>query len=439
MVTPVAILSRLFVTVIVSFMLFACGTQGPVTDSVSSEPTPIVDTVPTLTTPTQLPTAMPRTESTLSEERQRAIALVAKGWYNERIAFNYQSALALYSAAITVDPTYAEAWLHRAVLNDRMKQPQASTEDLQSGLALNPPAHIADHFAARLATTYKDKLRLYNRAVEAAPEYLPALLGRGMTHTLYGRYAPAERDLDAVIARDPTLAEAWHFRAQVYAGQGDFAAARAQYDQALALEPDFVLALGARGMLRARWLGEPAEGVADLERVTRLAPGRAELWCDLGQVRVYNDDAEGALANFATAIALDPTYACTYYQRARVYLALGQLDAALADVNTYLTYESSFEAYVLRSMILEQQGDLEAALLDAETAVANQPNNPTGYEQRGNVYGALGDPAAALQDYHQAVALYEQYGLFEQAAQLTERIDALNAEGTTAFIGDPTL
>jgi tetratricopeptide (TPR) repeat protein len=153
---------------------------------------------------------------------------------------------------------------------------------------------------------------------------------------------------------------------------------------------------------------------------------------------VYNDDAEGALANFATAIALDPAYACTYYQRARVYLALGQLDAALADVNTYLTYASSLEAYVLRSMILEQQGDLEAALLDAETAVANQPHNPTGYEQRGNVYVALGDSAAALQDYQQAVALYEQYGLFAQAAQLTERIDALNGEGTTALSEDPT-
>jgi tetratricopeptide (TPR) repeat protein len=438
MVTPVAVLSRLFVTVGCLLMLFACGTQAPVSDSISSNPSPVAATVLPLATPIQLPTATPLTESTLSEERQQAIALVARGWHDERIAFNYQSALELYSAAITLDPTYAEAWLHRAVLNDRMKQPQASTDDLNTGLALNPPAHIADHFAARLATTYKDKLRLYNRAVEAAPEYLPALLGRGMTHTLYGRYGAAERDLNEVIERDPTLAEAWHFRAQVYAEQGDFEAAREQYDQALALEPDFVLALGARGMLRARWLGEPAEGVADLEQVTRLVPGRAELWCDLGQARVYNDDAEGALANFATAIALDPAYACTYYQRARVYLALGQLDAALADVNTYLTYASSLEAYVLRSMILEQQGDLEAALLDAETAVANQPHNPTGYEQRGNVYVALGDSAAALQDYQQAVALYEQYGLFAQAAQLTERIDALNGEGTTALSEDPT-
>lgn len=51
-------------------------------------------------------------------------------------------------------------------------------------------------------------LTLFDTAVDAAPDYPPALLGRSQVLSYFGRNVEAERDLDVAIARAPAIAHA---------------------------------------------------------------------------------------------------------------------------------------------------------------------------------------------------------------------------------------
>jgi tetratricopeptide (TPR) repeat protein len=396
----------------------------------TTPPRPTASPVPT-TAPTSAPTSAPPrpTAEALTAERRQAMELSAEGLRRERFFADLEGATARYSAAIAADPTYAEAWLQRAIVATRFKPARDETADLARGMALQPPAHVADYYRGRLAVTYADKLTFFNRSIAAVPSYATAWLMRGITHYLFNSYAEAERDLTQALQRDPTLAEAWHFRAGIYAAYGRSEDALAAYDQTLALEPTYPMAQAGRGRLRATALGDPKGGVADLEAAVKRVPMHASIWCDLGQARWQGGDADGALADFARAITVDPSYGCTYYQRAIVLLAIGQPDAALADANRAMASGATSDILLLRSQIYAELGDRDAALRDVEMVIAQQLQQrqplPQSYEQRGNVRLALGLDAKALEDFKTAIAFYKRYGKEEQAAALMARLEEL--------------
>jgi tetratricopeptide (TPR) repeat protein len=98
---------------------------------------------------------------------------------------------------------------------------------------------------------------------------------------------------DQAIALDPQYAAVYNNRGIAYTDLGDLEQAIADYDQALALDPQYALAYNNRGIAYA----------------------------DLG-------DLEQAIADYDQAIALDPQYAFAYNNRGFAYRNLGDLEQA---------------------------------------------------------------------------------------------------------------
>ena len=63
------------------------------------------------------------------------------------------------------------------------------------------------------------------------------LLNRGIRNIRAGQPGDALEDFDAAITLEPTLADAWHWRAQAHAAAGDMRGAAADLREALRLEP----------------------------------------------------------------------------------------------------------------------------------------------------------------------------------------------------------
>ena len=55
-----------------------------------------------------------------------------------------------------------------------------------------------------------------------------------------------------------------------------------------------------------------------------------------GLAHYYNGDNEKAVEDFNFAIELDPLYATSYWGRAQAYQKMGQLEAALSDLQDFV-------------------------------------------------------------------------------------------------------
>jgi len=94
----------------------------------------------------------------------------------------------------------------------------------------------------------------------------------------------------------------------VYAEQGDYDQAIAHYDQAIALDPDYVEAYLYRG-LAYRKRGEYDHAIADYSKAIELVPDNAEAYYDRGCAYLGLGNYEQVMADFSKAVELNPNMA----------------------------------------------------------------------------------------------------------------------------------
>jgi tetratricopeptide (TPR) repeat protein len=113
--------------------------------------------------------------------------------------------------------------------------------------------------------------QLWARQASAA---VALLLNRGIRNLRGNNAGDALEDFDAAIVLAPTLADAWHWRAQAHAAAGD-----------------------------------PLAAAADLRECLRLEPRHFPALVTLARLQEEAGDARGALRSFEAALALHPRLA----------------------------------------------------------------------------------------------------------------------------------
>ena len=123
-------------------------------------------------------------------------------------------------------------------------------------------------------------------------------------------------------------------------------------------------------------------------------PQEAAVWSNRGNVRVRQNNLEGALADYTQAISLAPGEADPYLNRGAVWEAMGQWEKAIADYNQVLQID---------------------------------PDDPAAYNNRGNAEAGKGEWALAIADYQAAITLQPSfslaYGNYALALYQTEETD----------------
>ena len=116
---------------------------------------------------------------------------------------------------------------------------------------------------------------------------------------------------------------------RLLAQQGNFAAAQAQYQAALGINPDEETTRYDYGNLLARE-GELDAAAAQYQQVLRIAPGKAEAHNNLGSVFYRQHRTAEAIAEFQRAIACLPDYAEAYYNLGSAFSAEHKIAEAIA-------------------------------------------------------------------------------------------------------------
>ena len=128
-----------------------------------------------------------------------------------------------------------------------------------------------------------------------------------------------------------------------------------------------------------------------------------------GEVALQSGEFDLAIANFDTAIGINPQYADAYRRRGAAYSTKGEYDRAIADFDAALRINPQDSlAYNSRGDAYYAKGDYDLAIADYTAALVIDPQDSLAYNSRGDAYYAKGDYDLAIADYTAALVIDPQ-------------------------------
>jgi arylsulfatase A-like enzyme/Tfp pilus assembly protein PilF len=279
---------------------------------------------------------------------------------------------------------------------------KAETIDPETRARLTSLGYVSSFVATETDATVvradpKDKIALFNLMSEA----------RDLGHDEAADTAKMIALLRQVVADDPQVIDAWFSLGNVYYRQGDFTEALAHFSKALALKPDYDLAL--INMANAyRALGRDDEALAGYEHYLRVDPKNAWVHYQAGEIHLDRGATDRASEYFRQALAIDPKVASARVALGVVALNRGDSPAAERDLRAALEISPDVRlAHFNLGVIAEGRGDTDAALAAYREEFARHDD----------AYKAVFNAARLLQQRRSP----EARALFERAVTINPR------------------
>ncbi|MGB3297830.1 MAG: tetratricopeptide repeat protein [Phormidesmis sp.] len=147
-------------------------------------------------------------------------------------------------------------------------------------------------------------------------------------------------------------------------------------------------------------------------------PQEPAVWSNRGNVRVRQNNLEGAIEDYTQAIALAPTEPDPYLNRGAVWEAIGQWDHAISDYNHVLHLNPDDPAaYNNRGSAEAGQGEWDLAIADYQAAITLQPSFSRAYGNYALALYPVGDASKSIQIMKSLVRKYP--GFADMRAALT--------------------
>ncbi|MFG2147857.1 tetratricopeptide repeat protein [Streptomyces sp. NPDC048696] len=240
--------------------------------------------------------------------------------------------------------------------------------------------------------------------------------GRACAHIARGRelrdagsHREALAEFDQAIALDPERARAHYGRSVVRNALDGPAAALDDIARACELAPQDAYYIGYRGDLYRR-LGRFEEALADLDRAILLDPGDAWAPASRGRTRHQMGLLEGALSDLNRALELNQDYLWALVRRAQVRHGLADTAGALADLDRAerLATDTAWVVGV-RGDVLRTAGRHREAVAEYTRALAADAGYAWALGSRAMCLEELGRHDEALADYDRALELDPTY------------------------------
>lgn len=260
-------------------------------------------------------------------------------------------------------------------------------------------------------------LAAFTEAIDLNPDYADAYYNRGLLYTAQRKADLAITDYSMAIALDARHIDSYFQRGEHYRKREIFASAVADYTAVLKLAPAHVDALTGRADV---WyaLDDYEKAEADYRKAQQLDPENQQLegrLYVLRQKRAAKRNPIQQLKNYLAAPVNTPTQKVLDLYNQAVMRDKEDGAGKLADLSEAIALKPSFtRAYILRGALYYHQGEFEKALADDTWVIEKLPRNASSRLNRGEVYLAMGNFAAAKEDFEKALSL-EKTNIYAQA------------------------
>ncbi len=249
-----------------------------------------------------------------------------------------------------------------------------------------------------------ERIRYQTLALKRMPHYARAYFDRASARHTSGDYDGAIEDATRALELHPRFGAAYTNRSLSRFRKGDLAGTVEDATRAIEIEPNDPLAHYNRGIAR-RESGDYSGAIADFDRCRLIDPMLPGIWEARGVARARKGDLEAALLDFDAAIAERPR-AEMYNNRANVHDQLGQTEKALADFESALGLDPDLtEAYINRARMRNMNRDYEGAIRDSTRAIELKPAAVLPWIHRGRAYSFRAEWQRSIDDFTQALLL----------------------------------
>jgi tetratricopeptide (TPR) repeat protein len=205
------------------------------------------------------------------------------------------------------------------------------------------------------------------------------LLRRAAIYEDVQEFAQAEAELTKALQMTPPIGDTYAARGYFYMRRGRYADALADFLAGIQLEPDNARVRFAAGRVQSA-LGDYAAAVTFYSEAIRLAPRDPTLYLARAEARIHLDQPADARADYDRALAIKlPAPSDRYFAfLGRGYSFLMQADyaGAIADFGSAIEIDpASLNALLWRGYAREKAGQVALALDDYERAVAVAPRD----------------------------------------------------------------
>ena len=370
-----------------------------------------------------------------SDSFQRALDLIEVDWLFE--------ALPLLNEVIAQQPERVEAYMQRARVRRRLKDPQGAIADYTQAVRLAPKAetYLARALVWLSLEQPKGAIADGREAIKLKPELAGGhrllgkalgLLGDGVSATASYKQATrlyldakdkenAQACLDAIaplqklppykyatyaqpsgIALEPDKSaspEEFVRLVRLKYARGGYASALKDINWLLGCEPFHIEALCLRGLIQAQ-LGQRDLAIADLALAKQQGSDENEVRFCQGQMRLIFKDGYGAIEEFSALIEM--------------------------------AHDRPMAKYFLkRGDSYRQIEELESAFKDYSNAIALDTQNAELYELRGAMQQEMGEGEGAIADYQKAATLWLNEGDWQRHQSVIEKVRSLRKQGVT--------
>jgi tetratricopeptide (TPR) repeat protein len=310
-----------------------------------------------------------------------------RGWayYKQN---NYEQAIADLSKAIEIDPNYAVTYYNRGIVRSHQGDRQGAIKDFQKAAEL--------YQKQGQTNDSQDALNQIKKLQESSPTELP-------TSTTSSTVSPTPTTMTAKELYDRGLDKS---------NQGDYKRAIEDFNQALQLEPNYILAYYQRGYARA-FLEDYKGAIEDYSQYMQHNPNDVDALDNRGYAYYNLGKYEQAIADLNKAIEINSKDAYAHNTRGLAYNEQGKYEQAIADYNKAieLKHDPLSWPYFNRGNGRRSLGQYKEAIEDYNQAIRIDPNNADdAYYNRGLVRADLGDKQGAIADYQKAAELYQKQG-----------------------------
>jgi len=191
---------------------------------------------------------------------------------------------------------------------------------------------------------------------------------RGAEYLTEQKYAEAIRELQGVVRTKPKYAPAHLILANAYSGNHQFAQAKSELEQVLALEPDNEEALYDLGLIDLE-LGAPGEAKSAFSRLLAKGLDEPSGHYGLGLSFAAEGNDQSAIQEFQAAAKLRPDYQGVYYRLGNSQARLKLYDDAIASFRKELQIADDYDTQIALANAYRmkgQEGNAAAALERAE-------------------------------------------------------------------------
>ncbi|ACK51253.1 TPR repeat-containing protein [Methylocella silvestris BL2] len=365
------------------------------------------------------------------------------------ICFNagdLREALIWFERALALKPDYFEVLSARAIVLQRLGQPEDALEAFEDILKLRPndaDALFSIGVILQSLGRMNEALVSYEGALRAQPKHCEALTNRGALLERFGRLTEALSCFEAIIALRPNNGGALFNKGSVLQKLGRNEDALAAYEAAAQSGPPdpetelnrgnvlqklgrldeaivcydraarrpggYPQALYNKG-IALQALGRRSAALAAYDAALVLDPRYCEAICNRGNLLHELGRLEDAYMAYAAALKIRPAFLPALTNRANICLQWGRLDEAIRHCDEALRHDPKYpQALGLRGAALHRLGRLEEALVSLDLAVSVRPAAPEAWLNRGNVLQEMDRLADAVASYHEALRLSPHY------------------------------